>query len=104
MSKRRRTIGPWAVTRSQHGELEPYGPDGIHLLSSDVAGARPLAEREANGLLIAAAPDLLEAAQDVYRGIRSRKHETTCTSGTCRPCRLRRAIVKAQTGPKERKS
>jgi hypothetical protein len=96
MGRHHRTFGPWYVDRSQRGDLEPYGPDGIHLLSSEVADARPLAEREANALLIAAAPELLAAAQDVYHGIRSPKHESVCTSGTCRPCRLKRAIAKAQ--------
>lgn len=55
------TPGPWTVARSVLGELEPFGPDGRHLLSCEVACSRPLKEREANGALIAASPDLLEA-------------------------------------------
>lgn len=95
MARRRRTPGPWSVARSTQGELEPYGPDGIHLLSSDVADARPLEEREANGFLIEAAPELLDAAQDVFDAVRSMVHESFCKSGTCRLCRLKRAIEKA---------
>jgi len=104
MAKQRRTIGPWSVERSTLGDLEPYGPDGIHLLSSDVAGARPLGEREANGLLIAGAPELLDAAEDVYRAMRSRAHELSCTSIACRLCRLRKAIALATHGKKKPKS
>lgn len=59
--KTKHTPGPWIVQRSILGELEPFGPDGRHLLSCEVADALPLKEREANGALMAAAPDLLQA-------------------------------------------
>jgi len=95
MAKSRRTPGPWAVQRSRLGELEPYGPDGVHLLSSEVDDARPIEEREANAALIETAPELLEAAQDVFDAVRSLVHESFCKSGTCRLCRLKRAIEKA---------
>ncbi len=61
MMKTKHTPGPWTVQRSMAGELEPFGPDGRHLLSCEIADALPLKEREANGALMAAAPDLLRA-------------------------------------------
>lgn len=59
--KTKHTPGPWTVQRSIRGGLEPFGPDGRHLLSCEVADAIPLEEREANGGLISASPDLLQA-------------------------------------------
>lgn len=50
------TKGPWEQRRSA-----VYGPDDVIVAGTDTP-ARPVLECEANGYLIAAAPDLLEAA------------------------------------------
>ena len=56
------TPGPWQVSRNACGELAPFDMDeGRSLLSCEVENPLPLAEREANAALIAAAPELLEA-------------------------------------------
>ncbi len=57
------TPGPWTVDRSVNGELEPFDSKDRHLLNSH--SELPLAEREANARLIAAAPDLLDALQRI---------------------------------------
>lgn len=63
-----------------------------------------MAKREANGVLIAAAPELLAAAEDVYRAMRSRAHEISCRNHACRLCRLRKAIAEAHHGKKRPKA
>lgn len=56
------TSGPWECSRNSLGELSIWRQsDGVHVLHS--AGELPLAEREANGQLMSAAPDLLEACK-----------------------------------------
>ncbi|SRR5579871_1129463 len=59
------TPGPWHVSRSMRGELEPWNAHGIHLLSCEAAKALSLKERQANGSLIAAAPDMYRALQEM---------------------------------------
>jgi hypothetical protein len=52
------TPGPWTVERDGCGQLAPFhGVTGEHLLND--GNPAPLEEREANGRLIAAAPDML---------------------------------------------
>ena len=53
--KAKHTPGPWTVDRSMVGELEPWDARNNHLLRSE--SRLPLEEREANGWLIATAPD-----------------------------------------------
>jgi hypothetical protein len=59
----RHTEGPWQVARSVLGELEPFGPNDEHLLSSE--GPLPLQERLANARLIEAAPALLAICEEI---------------------------------------
>jgi hypothetical protein len=63
------TAGPWEVVRNMGGELAPFQKaTGAHLLSSE--SPLSLEEREANGALIGAAPDMLaalETALDAWR-------------------------------------
>jgi hypothetical protein len=57
------TEGPWEVSRSVLGELEPFGPNGEHLLSSE--GPLPLSQRLANAVLIETAPALLAICEEI---------------------------------------
>lgn len=59
----RHTEEPWEVSRSALGELEAFGPNGEHLLSSE--GPLSLEERLANAALIQAAPTLLAICEDI---------------------------------------
>lgn len=61
MSRDKHTVGPWIVQRNMIGELTPFNDYGQPLLHSE--SEIPLQERDANAALIAAAPDLLELAQ-----------------------------------------
>ena len=89
------TPGPWTVSgcRSdqglliEHGDAETFSPI-IAEVKSD--GARlPLT---ANARLIAAAPELLEAAKKTVAAFPSNKHPKC----NCGHCMLRRAITKAE--------
>ncbi len=61
------TPGPWVAdwTRAGKTAWKVVGADGRGVSTVLVSQDRPAAEKEANARLIAAAPDLLEAAKDV---------------------------------------
>lgn len=71
MKKTKHTRGPWNVSRSAMGELEPFDSKGRHLLSSAAARPLPLKQREANGRLIEAAPPMRTALEKVTRRVTS---------------------------------
>lgn len=58
------TAGPWSCERNALGELALWDARGNNLLHSE-GGALSQEEREANGALAAAAPDLLAALQQI---------------------------------------
>ncbi len=59
------TPGPWNCDKPMHGDTHRYvHVDGPVICVINLAGDRLLAE--ANAMLIAAAPELLEALKDAY--------------------------------------
>ena len=66
--KQKHTPGPWSVTWCNDGwcvEARPCGICETHIYGD--AGSPSMPEREANARLIAAAPELLEAAKQALQ-------------------------------------
>ena len=64
MSESKHTPGPWAVYRAKNGKLLGVGDARAEGVTDPFGGLwRSGAEMEANARLIAAAPELLEAAK-----------------------------------------
>ena len=63
-SPRQHTPGPWDVEPKGSRHFVD-GPDGLTVAYLDRAGVRERAEIEANALLIASAPELLAALEDI---------------------------------------
>lgn len=95
------TPGPWTV--SEHADdaaqgLPAYGI--LHLAGQygqvEIIPTRTLAESDAR--LIAAAPDLLEAAKAMLfeHPYACRTNQPACKAGTCADHKLRAAIAKAE--------
>jgi len=64
------TQGPWQVNKKVKTVVETVeGGQGINLIAdcSDPDGNRSRAEDEANAMLIASAPELLEALEDIVK-------------------------------------
>lgn len=58
------TPGPWSMSSPPYDSIpwhHVYGPDGRHIMHRE----RPSGEKIANTFLIAAAPDLLAALEDI---------------------------------------
>lgn len=71
--KTKHTPGPWAVEKwNSYGQSSPvvtqvsaFAEDGNRAMAIHISGCCPFAFVEANAKLIAAAPELLEALQDM---------------------------------------
>lgn len=69
------TPGPWEVREVHPGRSNTpilqvaIGPKGTASICQITRGTRPFSEREANALLIASAPDLLEALKGLDAAI-----------------------------------
>lgn len=59
------TTGPWICDRNGCGELAVFTRRGRHTLSGEGNKPLPLSQREANGELQAAAPEMYQALQAV---------------------------------------
>ena len=65
------TPGPWHFGRNMRGQTRVFanGWEIVRAMSKNGSRVLPIPEREANALLIAAAPDLLAALQGLIREI-----------------------------------
>lgn len=89
------TPGPWSVVSSKSVEPGPYFPIRVAGAHSDVARV----SHGENARLIAAAPELLEAAQKLMRAIFKEAPECAARlNGANELLRLGEAIAKATGG------
>ena len=95
MTKAQHTPGPWVYHKQLNGSLTFFGENGNRAILS----AARLINQEANACLIAAAPELLAALQEVTMvldrifGVEGREPDAESISG-----RARAAIAKATEG------
>ncbi len=94
MTKHKHTSGPWEIERYSDGLLQIVGD--VRIVSDDEEHATTVVEavshgNQANAKLIAAAPDLLAAAE---RALAKLDHPTNCVTALDADA-LRDAIAKA---------
>ena len=87
--------GPW----SGWDGWEVFGPDRQHI--ADINGSQREPDRQAYARLIAAAPELLQVANDFQEALQELGLFCECGEADCRTTRLRSAIAKATGQPHE---
>ena len=89
------TPGPWQYLRSPSGPIR-VGPS--HNCTVAVAPFPPAGDQEANVRLIAAAPELFEALDEMLREFGVDGHGAEFKDGECRVVDRARAALAAATG------
>ena len=90
------TPGPWQYLRSPSGPIR-VGPS--HNCTVAVAPFPPTGDQEANARLIAAAPDLVEALDEMLREFGVDGHGAEFEDGECMVVdRARAALARAEGG------
>lgn len=79
-SKTKHTSGPWVINK-----LEVNDTDGNNRLVAMVNGGRIKAESEANAQLIAAAPEMLEALEEIHERLFAWRDDAQLKLQNCEP-------------------